>query len=123
MKINCQRKMNECFLLTPRMGIETCVVMIPSWLSRGYSVSSRLYIKLSFTSSPYSTVLRSVFDGNCQNHSISIIILLSNQVKHHYDGHMIFFGSLKTTILLTMQEKTDFFFNYKTCNSLSSWKS
>ena len=28
--------MNECFLLTPRMGIETCVVMIPllgvTWL-------------------------------------------------------------------------------------------
>ena len=36
MKINCQRKMNECFLLTPRMGVETWVGMIPllgvTWL-------------------------------------------------------------------------------------------
>ena len=36
MKIHCQRKINEYFLLTPRMGIKACVVMIPllgvTWL-------------------------------------------------------------------------------------------
>ena len=85
----------------------------PYWASHGYLVSSRLYIKLSFTSSPYLTLLRSVFDGNSQNYSISIIILLSNQVRHHYNGHMIFFGILKTKMLLTMQKKADFFFNHK----------
>ena len=83
---------------------------------RGYSVSSRQYVKLSLTSSPYITLLRSVFDGNSQNYSIFIIILLSNQVKHHYDGHMIFFWKFKTKMLLTMQEKTDLFFNYMICN-------
>ena len=94
----------------------------PCWASHGYLVSSRLYIKLSFTSSPYLTLLRSVFDSNSQKYSISIIILLSNQVRHHYNGHMIFFGILKTKMLLTMQKKTDFFFNHKIWHFLSFLK-
>ena len=36
MKIHCLRKIKECFLLTPRIGIKACVVMIPllgvTWL-------------------------------------------------------------------------------------------
>ena len=91
----------------------------PCWASRGYLVSSRLYIKLSFTSSPYLTLLRSVFDGNSQNYSISIIILHSNQVRHHYNCHKIFFGILKTKMPLIMQKKTDFFFNHKIWHFLS----
>ena len=50
-----------------------------------------------------------------KNHSISILILLYNQVRHRYNGHIIFIGILKPK----MQEKTDFFFNYKICNFLS----
>ena len=92
----------------------------PCWASRGYLVSSRLYIKLSFTSSPYLTLLRSVFDGNSRNYSISIIILHSNQVRHHYNCHKIFFGILKTKMLLIMQKKTGFFFNHKIWHFLSS---
>nr|XP_058953780.1 uncharacterized protein LOC131781155 [Pocillopora verrucosa] len=46
-----------------RIGIKACVVMIPLLGVRWYSVSSRLYMKLSFTSSPYSTLLKSVFAG------------------------------------------------------------
>ena len=95
MKINCLRKIKECFSLTPRIGIKACVVMIPLLGVTWHSVSSRLYMKLSFTSSPYSTLLKSVFAGNSQNYSISIIILLSNQVRHHYNDHMIIFWSFE----------------------------
>ena len=91
----------------------------PCWASRGYLVSSRLYIKHSFTSSPYLTLLRSVFDGNSRNYSISIIILHSNQVRHHYNCHKNFFGILKTKMLLIMQKKKDFFFNHKIWHFLS----
>ena len=94
----------------------------PCWASHGYLVSSRLYIKLSFTSSPYLTLLRSVFDGNSRNYSISIIILHSNQVRHHYNCYKIFFGILRTKMLLIMQKKTDFFFNHKIWHFLSFLK-
>ena len=99
------------------------MVMIPLMGVTWQSVSSRLYMKLSSISSPYSTLLRSVFAGNSQNYSISIIILLSNQVRHHYNDHMIIFGVLKTKMQLAMQEKEDFFFNYKIRNFLSFLKS
>ena len=54
-----------------------------------------------------------------KNHSISILILLYNQVRHPYNGHIIFIGILEKKMSLTMQEKTDFSFNYKICNFLS----
>ena len=50
-----------------------------------------------------------------KNHSIYILILLYNQGRHRYNGHIIFIGILKPK----MQDKTDFFFNYKICNFLS----
>ena len=40
-------------------------------------------------------------------------------MRHHYNGHMILFGILKTKMLLTMQKKTDFFFNHKIWHFLS----
>ena len=54
-----------------------------------------------------------------KNHSIYILILLYNQGRHRYNGHIIFIGILKPKMPLTVQEKTDFFFNYKICNFLS----
>ena len=117
MKIHCQRKINECFLLTSRMGIKACVRIIfllgVAWL---FGLLSPVHKAFAYIFTIHNSVLRSVFEGNSQNYSIFIIILLSNQVKHHYDGHMIFFWKFKTKMLLTMQEKTDFFFNYMICN-------
>ena len=60
-----------------------------------------------------------MFDGNSRNYSISIIILHSNQVRHHYNCHKIFFRILKTKMLLIMQKKTGFFFNHKIWHFLS----
>ena len=48
-----------------------------------------------------------------KNHSISILILLYNQVRHPYNGHIIFIGILKTEMPLTVQENLFF----------RSWKS
>ena len=104
------------FFLTLRLGIKACVVIIPfrgvTWLF----VSSTKFL---LTSSPYSNLLSSVFDSNSQkSFNLDYIFFLLTETPLHWLHNI--FCNCKNKEVLTMQEKTDFIFIYRICNSLPS---
>ena len=116
MKIYRQTKLKEYFLLTPRIGIKACLLMIPllgfMWL---FGLLSPVHKAFAYIFTILNSIQVSVRWYRSKSFNLYYYVTFWSSETPLQWSHDMFLELWKEKFL-TMQEKTDFFFNYKICN-------
>ena len=116
MKIFRQTKLEEYFLLTPRIGIKACVLMIPllgvTWL---FGLLLPVHKAFAYIFTILNSIQVSVRWYRSKSFNLYYYVTFWSSETPLQWSHDMFLELWKQKFL-TMQEKTDFFFNYKICN-------